>query len=283
MVLGKQVTTLILLLTGILFVLTANTIGSVSAATTTINVNGVTLYAQNQPHRWGSCNVQDFKDKSGGHWNIASWGYWDTGNSYHSTARLDVHDGMLFGWFDQGGAPGFGCANNDEHDAGLGVARAVRQDFKNGALIWVPGMDHAQKINVAYWSAMHWALSCLTAGRCVYTASGVRAVNYAGYCLGFVYNAYLLGQGVRLKGGPLGASASAYQWWYGGSAKNTNAPFGTLVVWNRSTSSSDGHIALGLGGGYMLSTADSTSSLVHVERIATHNSVSYDGWEWPKW
>ncbi len=243
------------------------------------NINGVDVgYPQNQPHFWGNCNVQDFK---GGpyDWVIVSYTY----------GTHIVRNGMLWGWFDQGGAPGsLGCPLNDEHDAGVGVTGVVRQDFLGGSLLWAPGMDHAVKIDFRHWGAIRWALACMTPGKCVYSSGNVIAVDYAHYCLAFVYNAYHYGQQVALHGGPTGDSAAAYQWWYGDNdssthPNDTNAPFGSFVVWNKLESSDgSGHIALGLGRGYMLTTLYDNSTLVHIERIAPHNDPNYFGWEWPK-
>jgi lysophospholipase L1-like esterase len=95
-------------------------------------INGIDVgIAQNSPHQWGSCTVQDFKQGPYG-WVIVSY----TGGTHM------VRNGMLWGWFDNGGAPGFGCPQNDEHP----VNGRVLQDFSKGTLYWVSGMNHAKRL-----------------------------------------------------------------------------------------------------------------------------------------
>ena len=54
---------------------------------------------------------------------------------------LIVRNGMLWGWFDNGGGPGsLGCARGDEY----GYQYGAKQDFDRGSLAWSKGMDHAQ-------------------------------------------------------------------------------------------------------------------------------------------
>ncbi len=99
---------------------------------TPTTINGVNVgYAQNQPHMWGSCSVQDFDGGPLG-WVIVSY----------TNGTQIVKAGMLWGWFDNGGAPGFGCPTNQEHP----WANGVRQDFTSGGLYWTAGMDHAKKV-----------------------------------------------------------------------------------------------------------------------------------------
>jgi hypothetical protein len=254
-------------------------------------VNGIDVGSPTDDvHYWGNCQVQDFNGGPDG-WVIVGNGYNTPPNDYpviYTFQTAVVKNGMLFGWFDQGGATGsLGCPTSDEQDAGIGVSGAVIQHFQGGDLLWVPGMDHAQLIDYNYWGAMQWALHCIPSGTCT-SPDGI--TDYVGECLWFVTDAYHNGMSHWLVGGPYGPNASAYQWWYdpqGPGAGNTNAPFGSLVVWNQGPYSPDGHIALGLGGGYMLSTEDTNNGVttwtIHVERIADHNSALYLGWEMPQW
>lgn len=95
-------------------------------------INGINVgTASNSRHLWGSCTVQDFNGGPYGHVIV---------DYTHGTNV--VRNGMLWGWFDNGGAPGFGCAKNTER----GYSNGVRQDFDSGTLYWVSGMDHAKKV-----------------------------------------------------------------------------------------------------------------------------------------
>lgn len=101
-------------------------------------INGVDVgVAQNQPHAWGACTVQDFKQGPSG-WVIVSF----TGGTHI------VRNGMLWGWFDNGGAPGLGCPVNDEHPVG----GQVQQNFTGGSLYWTSGMDHAKRLKLGYYA-----------------------------------------------------------------------------------------------------------------------------------
>lgn len=96
-------------------------------------INGLDVgVAQNSQHKWGSCAVQDFDGGPLGHVIV----------DYTHGTNI-VRNGMLAGWFDNGGGPSFGCARNQEYSYGDGV----RQDFDGGSLYWVAGMNHALKVN----------------------------------------------------------------------------------------------------------------------------------------
>lgn len=97
-------------------------------------INGVNVgYPQNSPHAWGAgCIVQDFNGGPSG-WVIVGY----------SNGTNIVRNGMLWGWFDNGGGPGLGCPVNQEH----GYSDGVRQDFTHGSLYWMTGMNHASRID----------------------------------------------------------------------------------------------------------------------------------------
>ena len=162
----------------------ARTAGTQRAQAT---VNGVNVgFAQDGIHAWGPCTVQDFK---GGpyDWVIVS---------YRPVRHL-VRNGMLFGWFDNGGAPGrLGCPTTDEYS----YQNGVRQDFQNGSEIWLPGMNHAAWIDQSREAAMRWAWS------------HVNTHFWPGLCLQFVAYSYINGQHWELHG-PYGNSVRAIDWW----------------------------------------------------------------------
>ena len=255
-----------------------DSVTTVSAPQSPVQVNGKNVgYPQNNPHAWGNCKVQDFNGGPYG-WVIVSWGYWTsaqhTGQNYVPHTAL-VRNGMLFGWFDQGGAAGsMGCPMNDEH----GYMNGVRQDFQIGSLYWVPTMNHAARIDFGREGAIAWAWGFNGGG-----------TNYADQCLQFVVDAYQYGQNWHLTGGPYdspGFVARAYQWWYSRSASDqhphdTNAPRGALVIWDRwASQDGSGHITLSLGGGLAISTEFGGLNTVHVIRISSYPSY-YLGWVSP--
>lgn len=88
--------------------------------------------AVNGVHPWGSCQVQDFnKDIP----NTGPWGWFIKANGHV------VRQGMLGGWFDNGGAPGtLRCPTSPEYAHGNGA----RQNFQGGVLEWLPGMGNAR-------------------------------------------------------------------------------------------------------------------------------------------
>lgn len=96
-------------------------------------VDGVNVgFAQNTQHTWGAnCVIQDFK---GGTYGWVIVGY--------SNGTNIVRNGLLFGWYDNGGGPGLGCPTNQEY----GYSDGVRQDFTHGSLYWASGMNHALRV-----------------------------------------------------------------------------------------------------------------------------------------
>src|SRR5262249_27728918 len=104
-----------------------------SAPKPSTTINGVNVgIPQNEIHPWGSCRVRDFKGGPLG-WVIVSC----------AAGTRIVRNGMLFGWCDQGGAPGrLGCPTTDEY----AFAGGARQDFQHGSLFWEPGWDHARPL-----------------------------------------------------------------------------------------------------------------------------------------
>lgn len=254
---------------------TSNSASAASTSRATLvrpatTINGVNVGSPtNGKHWWGNCLVQDFKGGPYG-WVIVSY----TGGTNI------VRNGMLFGWLDNGGAPGaLGCPTNQEH----GYMNGVRQDFQHGSLYWVSGMNHAARIDFGREGAVNWAWHCQPNGACYYG----NIANYAGYCLAFVVNAYQYGQGWHLTGGPYGSTAEAYQWWYSRPASDqhphdTNAPRGAFVIWDsKAARSGSGHIALSLGGGWAISTEFGGVNTIHIIRIASYPAY-YLGWVWPK-
>jgi hypothetical protein len=218
-------------------------------------VNGKDVgYPQNSKHMWGSCLVQDFNGGPFG-WVIVSY----TGGTHI------VSNGMLWGWFDNGGASGsLGCPLNDEH----GSMNGVRQDFQHGSLYWLSGMNHAQRIDSGREGALQWAWE------------HIGQVFWADLCLQFAVYSYHHGQGWHLKG-PYGKKVRAVDWWYSRPVsarhnRDRNPPRGALVFWD-SLHGGDGHAALSLGGGWVISTKFGGNSAVHVFRIADWSS-HYLGW-----
>ena len=232
----------------------------------------------NNPHWWGDCLVQDYKAAPTYGWVISVTAYRDGSGTHYTSPQL-VRNGMLWGWFDRGGAPGFGCPINWQHNPGVHDQRVVAQDFQGGrTLLWVPGMDHAQPVDHSRWPAIKWGLQLLGL---------TGAAGYEGMCLEFVVKAYndgLYGGRIVLHGGPYdspGHTAKAYEWWYGGHPGDTNVPFGMFAVWKGPEAhDGSGHIALGLGGGYMLTTELDGDYTVHVQKVG--DLAYYYGWEVPK-
>lgn len=231
------------------------------------SVDVVTLGTpQNGKHRWGNCDVQDFKQSSHD-WVIVSY----TGGTYV------VRQGMLFGWFDNGGAPGsLGCPKSNEYvmlnSNGL---QMVRQDFTGGSLFWNTGMNHAVRVDSAREGAINWAVDCVKragGNTCKYDG---RVSNYALRCLGFVNDAYRKGQGMTPTGGPDNSNARTWQNRMTRSG-NTNADRGAYVFWN---TGKDGHVALSVGGGLAITTQFHGSG-PRLIRIADYPG-NYAGWAMP--
>jgi cell wall-associated NlpC family hydrolase len=219
-------------------------------------VNGLNVGTpSNQPHAWGKCKVQDF--------NGGPYG-WVIVDTTTSTPRV-VRNGMLWGWFDNAGAPGaLGCPTSSEY----GVAGGnVRQDFQGGSLAWSPGMDHAAKLaDGRSEQAIAWANLQTTSRK------------FDGLCLGFVASAY----GNKLKNGPYGQTVRAIDWWNSSKDRHpgdTNPPRGALVFWS-TYASGTGHAALSLGNGYAISTQFDGAG-VHVIKISSY-PTHYAGWASPQ-
>jgi hypothetical protein len=86
-------------------------------------------------YSWGRCAVTDYNGGPQG-WVIVS-----VTNGQHL-----VRNGMLWGWIDNGSAPGaLGCPTTDEYGYGSGA----RQDFTGGSLVWTPGLDHARRLTAS--------------------------------------------------------------------------------------------------------------------------------------
>jgi hypothetical protein len=234
-------------------------------------VDGVKLgSARNDWHWYGGCWARDYNTAKD--WAIVV----KAGSTYHL-----VRNGMLFGWFDNGGGPGaLGCPTSAEGSsitaastAGTGDSVKVTttyQQFTGGKLWWVTGMDHAVRVSDHAWQAIGWARSCMITQGCSYVGSDVRVPNYEGYCLGFVYQAYTYGAGVTPVG-PAGGTAQAKQWWTsttvsGKAAGDLRPAPGRYGVWDNAR---DGHIVLSIGGGYAISTWDGLTHGIHVMKVAT--------------
>ena len=111
--------------------------------------------------------------------------------------------------------------------------------------------------------------------------------NYdVGLCLLFVYDAYLDGGHLNI-GGPTGNNVTAVGWWNAHPsaqhAGDPNPPFGALVFWAGHGSYPEGHVALSLGGGQVISTYERTTYSVHTYSIAARNAsgAPYLGWIMP--
>jgi len=248
-------------------------------------IDGVRLGIGNGFHRWGSCTVEDFHNSDHG-WVILVV----AGPNRYALVR----NGMLFGWFDQGGAPGrLGCPVSDEFSSqvpGVAVQSALQQ-FTGGWLYWTTGMNHAQPISSASVGAIGWAWGCVaraaTGSPCTSSPANGRVPNYYGYCLAFVYDAYVNGAGVRPHGGPVGATALAYQWYkdnhtatHGPPSDMTPAP-GDFAVWGPTRPGGAGHIALSIGQGRVITTWDGMNSRIHVAQVSSIGPGHYLGWVSP--
>lgn len=220
-------------------------------------INGRNVgYPSNNPHAWGACTVQDFNggpDK----WVIVSY----TGGTHI------VRNGMLFGWFDNNGGPGqLGCPTSDETP----YQNGQRQSFQHGALIWIPGMNHAALADARTEAALGWAWTHLNTNF------------WNGKCLQFVAYSYINGAATTLHNGPYGPDVPAVAWWNQSKSKHahdTYPPRGSLVFWD-TYANGIGHAALSLGGGLAISTgfgSGSDATNVHVFAIASA-PAHYLGW-----
>ena len=225
--------------------------------------------ATNDVHGWGPCTTQDFNQGVAG----TPWG-WYIRSGRGNTNQI-VRNGMLYGWFDNGGAPGaLSCPVNSEYPYKGGA----RQDFEGGWLEWCPGWDHARRFSPPM------ADGCTTgnptAEAAIAWARGKLNQNYDYLlCLKFVWEAY------QAAGKDIGTSYSAVTWWNAHqSAQHTdlNVPRGALVFWGATADNPDGHVALAEGGDTVISTAERQSTVVHEFSIADRNKTRpYLGWVMP--
>ena len=141
---------------------------------------------------------------------------------------------------------------------GLGVTTAV--------VATPAAADDASTIN----SAVDWAMA----------RNGQHV--YDGLCLPFVHDAY------SSAGYNIGTGyANPVNYWngHGGHQSGENAPKGALVFWGANQYNSDGHVALSLGGGMVISTYERSNHNVHTFAIADRNNAGYRstylGWMMP--
>ena len=105
---------------------------------------------------------------------------------------------------------------------------------------------------------------------------------YAGQCLGFIAAAYKTAG--RPIPGPYGASVSAASWWAAQSAAHKHAsgtpPRGALVFWGARKGYPDGHVALSLGNGYVVSSSERTTTVIHTFPTSARSPSVYHylGW-----
>lgn len=106
---------------------------------------------------------------------------------------------------------------------------------------------------------------------------------YQGYCLQFVHDAY------AAAGKDIGSGyGNAVGYWDGHPslhhAGDTNAPVGALVFWGANTYNSDGHVALSIGNGVVVSSYERSVKAIHTFKIADRNTTygaSFLGWMMP--
>jgi hypothetical protein len=105
---------------------------------------------------------------------------------------------------------------------------------------------------------------------------------YAGLCLGFMADAYrAAGKPIP---GPYGADVSAASWWaaQGAANKHTSGtpPRGALVFWGARKGYPDGHVALSLGNGWVISSSERTTTVIHTLPISARSPTVYNylGW-----
>jgi LGFP repeat len=240
------------------------------SATAKDMINGIDVGSPTDDvHYWGNCQVQDFNGGTYG-WVIVSNGYNAPSNQYpliYTFQTTVVRNGMLFGWFDQGGATGsLGCPTSDEYP----YMNGERQDFQGGSLYWLPGMNHAALIDPNREGALVWAWS--------YEGQTV----WVGQCLWFAVHAYMYGQNWTLQG-PYGDDVRAVDWWNEAPSPqisgDMNPPRGALVFWDY-WAGGTGHAALSLGGGWVISTEFGGDYSVHVFKISDFPD-HYLGWKDP--
>lgn len=105
---------------------------------------------------------------------------------------------------------------------------------------------------------------------------------YDGLCLSFVYDAYA-DAGVNIGSG----YGNAIGYWnaHSGHQSGENPPKGALVFWDVNQYNSDGHVALSLGNGMVISTYERSNHNVHTFAISDRNNAGYRstylGWMMP--
>jgi cell wall-associated NlpC family hydrolase len=111
------------------------------------------------------------------------------------------------------------------------------------------------------------------------------STQWDGYCLEFVYQAYLQA-GVDITA-QAGASDTALDFWnsYGGTKypPSDNPRAGALVFWDATPSNSAGHVAISEGNGMAVSVEERSYTGVHEMTIAYRNQQGYTelGWVMP--
>jgi hypothetical protein len=111
--------------------------------------------------------------------------------------------------------------------------------------------------------------------------------SYNGLCLMFVFRAWAAA-GVNLRqwvSVPIGSNTYPQDIWghfTHGSTGGGQPPAGALVFFeSRTGNRAYSHVALSLGGGNLVSTADSIANYTHYETVAQHNYAIYLGWWLP--
>lgn len=215
--------------------------------------SGTTLIgqAQNQPHWWGSCLVQDF--------NGGSWGHFLRVATAWGQPIYTVRHGMRDGWFAQGGAAGWlRCPTGDEYRFGDGA----RQDFQGAALLWRPNtgalpVSHRNANAVGFaWSQLGVSSTGLTPDRM-----------WSGWCERFVELAF-----GRQNVFPT-AQAHYQTLRDRGQIRGGTPPPGTVVFWDWGTYD---HVGISIGGGQVISTQGFSTPLP--VRISGTNILPYLGW-----
>jgi hypothetical protein len=113
--------------------------------------------------------------------------------------------------------------------------------------------------------------------------------NWDGECLTFVVDAYSSGGTIGIN--PDGELTALAYWNHYPSAQHTdtNPPEGALVFWGATPygsitySNPDGHVALSIGGGEVISSSERTYTGIHEFTIASRNADGYPylGWMMP--
>jgi hypothetical protein len=122
------------------------------------------------------------------------------------------------------------------------------------------------------------------AGAIGWAEGQIGSTTWDGYCLEFVQLAYQDGGNVDI-----GSADTAVDYWNSHASLqhpgDLNPPDGALVFWGPNPYTSDGHVALSIGGGTVISTAERDYTGVHEFTIAARNgdgyASSYLGWMMP--